>query len=241
MRKSFIILLIFAAAFIFASCKGDTGAAGTPASDGPAVMMFQNGVAPYPAWQGITDTEIRQGGAAYNHGSCAGGLTIGYYNQSGFYASRSLIKFDLSTIDPAGAVVTGAYLRVYCASYSGAVTVTAHAVTTNWAAGTGLCTDTTTTNASWNNSATGLAWTTPGGGGDFYAVKASDSVVMMTPGFYTLTLDKATVQSWITNPVQNFGIILKGSDESAYNEINIAPSEVNMENGPRLTVYYRLP
>jgi hypothetical protein len=236
-KKYAIFIFLISVLIIFASCKGDKGTAGTDGKN-LATFILQNGVSPYSAWQGITDDRILSGNPTYNHGSC-NSIAVGYYNGAGTYESRALIKADLSVIQPSNVIVTNAYLTVYVYAYADAATVTAYALTTNWSPGTGPCGNSVTNDVSWNNSATGLTWAHAGG--DFQAAKASNSVVMMEPGFYMLTLDAAMVQNWITNPSQNFGIILKGSDISAYHEVDISSSDGNGTYGPKFTIYYTLP
>lgn len=239
MKKIYLSLLFLILAALFYSCTGAPGAPGINAADGASVMILQNGVSPYSSWAGISDTEIISGGPTYNHGDCDT-MHAGYYNSVGSYIMRSLIKVDLSVIDPQDVTIVDAYLKFYVSAIAGTTTLTAYAVTTNWQQGTGPCGTGTTTDATWNRSATGLNWTSSGA--DFSATPASDTIEINTAGFFVLKLNTAVVQSWITSPAQNFGILLKGANETpSFNQINITTSEVNSEYGPKFTVYYRLP
>ncbi|MFG2331527.1 DNRLRE domain-containing protein [Streptomyces sp. NPDC048604] len=131
-------------------------------------------------------------------------LSVG--NNSGTYGkTRALLKFPLTGI-PAASRVLEAQLDLW-----GFTTTTDTAGAIYEAHG--LTRDFDETAASWNNSAAGTAWTTPGGD--------MDGVVADTVG--TVTNDPARqswyvtslAQSWVTDPANNKGVALRLRDESA--------------------------
>jgi RHS repeat-associated protein len=129
-------------------------------------------------------------------------------NNSSYYGvTRGLVKFPTPTGIPTGAQITDAKLRMWTTYDYGATTgfVDVHKLTRGF----------TETTATWNQAASGTAWTTPGG--DF------DPSVLSTVGGATgITNDpeweswdvSPAVRSWVATPSSNYGLLLKMHDES---------------------------
>ena len=112
----------------------------------------------------IQDLRIQEGdpNANFNNSRMATGLT----NNDGL--GRSLVEFDILNSLPAGATVLGGDLLLnvgfdWAPAVSQNVTVNAHELNTTFVEG----------EATWNSSANGVGWTTPGG--DFNATVLGDS------------------------------------------------------------------
>ena len=121
------------------------------APSGATTITFQNGVLPDGSYAGCVDNWIYAFYPTTNYGTNTWGNGIGYYSNA---VKRSLIKFDVSAI-PSTATVTSAKLRLLMYTIGANRTVEAYQVLRPW----------TQTGSTWNNYATGLAWTTAGCGG----------------------------------------------------------------------------
>lgn len=221
------IILIAAAAvlsFIFASC-GEKGPVGPSGTDTFSVMNIQDGVYPSDVYAGTTDAQIRLSNPTVNYGTAASGWVGSWLT----LAERTMIKFDISGLLPAGATITNAYLTLHTSAYDGSgATVTAYKLTAPFVEA----------NTTWNDSATATPWTAAGG--DYGAAAISDSVHMRNEDFYTLKLNVDMVKSWYTTPSTNYGIILKGADEAASNDVYVdTKNNGTAEFRPRLTIYYK--
>jgi hypothetical protein len=228
MKKYFAVTAMLILSVLAASC-GSSSPAG-PAGATVYTAKFQNGVYPTAAYAGSADTGLYQVNPDLNFSTIA-------TNWAGFFVTGAIehyvIRYDLSSIVPSNVKVTKAYLTVKCSTVAGAVsnTYTAYALTTA----------NSISNATWNSSDTGTPWTAPGG--DFGAAAKSSSVMMNTPGIYVFSLDTDMVKSWISSPSTNYGIVLKGANETGPRaEVVI----INDDNGstadrPLLTVEYTLP
>jgi hypothetical protein len=226
MKKTAVVVSLLIVSLLMLSC-GTAGPAG-PAGGVGFVMQFQNGVYPTAAYAGSADTGVD----SYNPGSNYSGNTtfnIGYW-LTWLESARYLVKYDLSTMVPNNAIVTKAYLTITVGAATGSNSFLVYQLGTAFVPA----------NATWANSDTGTPWTTAGG--DYGAAK-SDGLVISAAGVYTFTLNSAMVQSWISNPSANYGIILKASNETTgSNHVNMSfDSAPTLANRPMLTVYYTLP
>jgi hypothetical protein len=190
---------------------------------------FQNGVYPDASYAGTEDTRVRNGASANSNYGTTATLQLGY---DGTDVKRGMFKFDTSSIPP-GAVITNAYLTLYCTYIVDAgLTLTAHkAITSSWVE----------TEATWNIYSTGNSWAAAGG--DFEASAASDSVaITATSAYYTWKLNASLVQGWLDTPAQNYGIFLTSGNEAMMTGATFSSSEnTTFAYRPRLTVYYTAP
>jgi hypothetical protein len=135
--------------------------------------------------------------------------------------SRGLFRFDLSAV-PANAVITSVTItfdlpqlpRADLTGNSHSI----HRVLTAWGEGTktgNLGLPATAGEASWLHSAHPATWQTPGG--DFAAQPSGTQVLGPSPGVFTMNSTPdliADVQAWLADPSQNFGWLLKATDET---------------------------
>ena len=175
------------------------------------------------------------------------GLYVGVTGQPG--KRRALLKFDVASAVPAGARILSAQLTMNCvqSAFGGPLPVGMHRVQRSWGEGNSVAVGgggrgaaAQTGDATWLHSfyATSF-WTTPGG--DFAPV-ASGTIVTPPYGLCSSTLSNgiiADVQSWLDNPSQNFGWLLKTDEALAY-----VARKIESRSGavkPALSVTYILP
>ena len=242
MKKIIILALISISVFIFLSCKGETGdkgktgATGPSGADGNTVIMFQQGVYPNSTYTGVKDTGIIDNNPTYNFGGCSSSGAGAY---PAYISTRSLIKFDVSSIIPSNVIVTKAELVLNINQIYGTNTYTAYKMTHDWVEGT-VCDATSVGTATWNNYGSG-AWTNPGGDYDSTPVSNSLIVTGTPPQSITFTLNPAMVQAWISNPSTNYGILIKANNESTVNNSIAWNAKESPVDSPLLKIYYRLP
>ncbi len=161
---------------------------------------------------------------------------------------RALVAFDTSAI-PAGSTVTNAQLKVYMSkSVVGAKSFTLHKLTRGWNEG-----PTTGFSGNGNSAQTGDTtwlhtfhnnqfWTAPGG--DFVTTASATTSVGTAYTFYTWGSTAqmvADVQSWIDNPTQNHGWILRGPEGGAKSAKQFESRESLPQYRPQLIVTYTPP
>lgn len=219
-KKGLLILTAVILIFSISCSKGPGGASGTT---GLTSLSFQDGIFPSDAYAGTSDTDIISGSYAGSNFGTSTGDTAG--SVSGI-VYRALVKFDLSSVVPSNITVQKAYLTVSLNSTMDS-SINAYALTGSWVE----------TQATWNSSATGTGWTTPGG--DFSTLEDSQPITSTTLKF---ALSPALVQSWITSPSTNYGIMLKNTDETSGQYVNVYSRENSPATSrPMLTIYYSLP
>jgi hypothetical protein len=187
----------------------------------------------------------------------AGGLSNG--KGAGFFVGingigqrlRGLLRFDVAAAVPAGATIVSATLTIDSqqSNYAPVLGVTVHLADQAWGegnssapAGGGFGGAATAGDATWLHTFyPGNLWTTPGG--DFGPVRFTIpspqlGIATSPPGPETV----ADVQSWLDNPTQNFGWVLK-SDETLVGATarRYATREATVGTKPTLTVRYLLP
>jgi hypothetical protein len=249
MKKITALAAAIALLAVLASCKGRTGPAGPAGTDGKntATAVFQNGISP-AGYSGCEDAALDSGIPNYNTGAC-GQLLIGGNDTPEIY--RAVIKFDLTYIVPVNVSVTSAVLTLYFADPSdsaGLNTYTAYELSRSWTEGMGACgvSGSPDANVSWDfYDGAGNSWFTAGG--DFAADPAGNTVVVgsvAAGSSMSFNLNPALVQSWIADPSSNFGVIIKGDQETGTGQYWASPcssqnTQINLR--PRLAVTYTLP
>ena len=207
----------------------------------------------------VADTSLFQPAPDNNLGSSS--LAIGVTNSGSSNLSRSLVRFDLTSVLPADAVIEAVSLSLVAkreARTSGtAMTLRAHRALVFWQEGNGTGNTGAAAqvgDATWNQRAPGQAnWGTPGGlaGVDFVA-SASALTNDITYGYLgTVDFDSTQgliddVNYWLTNPAANFGYFLMAADESTPASARRFASTEEFTQGlspdpvfpPRLTITY---
>lgn len=176
--------------------------------------------------------------------SGAGRLYIGQNNAGN--NRRALLQFDLSSI-PAGSVITSVSLSINVDQAPPGSTVSTqnlHPITTAWgeglsngSGGGGVGATAVAPDATWLNAMSpSTPWLTAGG--DFTSSVATVSLTGSTGTFvYSSTTDFiALVQSWVDDPLTNFGVMLVGDESTLKSARRIGSRE--MGTAPSLQVTY---
>jgi hypothetical protein len=165
------------------------------------------------------NTLIQDAAGAYSAGASYNVFSGRVGSNGGTTFRRALIRFDLSAIPP-GSTVTSVQLRMYMSQGQGGTRSHAlHRMSASWGeAGSfsfgGAGAPAQAGDATWiHRSWPGTPWATPGG--DFVATPSATQNVSGI-AWYTWGSTGALVadvQSWVSDPTQNFGWMLRG-DES---------------------------
>jgi len=183
------------------------------------------------------------------------GMFVGNTNQGGENRRRALVAFDIAGSVPAGSIITNVSLTVTCNQARGSgIVVGLHPVLANWGEGTsdsgpfgGSGDDSTPGDATWIHAfyafPGGVLWATEGG--DFNpAANATRNVSGEGPVTWASTDSMVSVvQRWLNRPDQNFGWMLKSSNETgSQNAKRFATREEPVvATRPRLTIEYTIP
>ena len=157
------------------------------------------------AWPVVVDPSFIANGAdrecfirdgADSASSFCGGSSIDV-GTDGTQMSRSLLVWDLSSIVPSNAIVQSATLGLYLQDEANAtpLSVDVRRVTTPW-----------TVSATWNESDTGVVWSSPGG--DFAATPDATTTVGGTAGVSATWPLTSLVQGWVNGSLANDGLLL---------------------------------
>jgi hypothetical protein len=241
-KYALLLCLLLPICFLNLSCTGSTGPAGPAGTNGGYVMLFQQGVAPYASYAGCEDTRIADG--AYigdNWGALQNAIT-GSPTYPMKY--RLILKFNLSAIAPATAAVDKAYLTLYTGSaITGALNITAYPLTEDWVEGTAAVQADADDGATWTMRTPALAWGTSGGTYDSSKPGSTAAVPATMYQPVTISINPATVESWIANSATNYGVIVIGSKEAeaANNYASFFTRDyiTNPSMRPKLTVYLK--
>ncbi|MBN2753229.1 MAG: DNRLRE domain-containing protein [Candidatus Goldbacteria bacterium] len=233
MQKKLIVIcaaIILSLAVFSCGPKGDSGAAGPTGLPGTGylVISFQNGVYPDAAYAECEDARIWSD--TEQNSNYGGDTYLQLGRTSGGELKRGLMKFDNLTI-PTGAVVTDAYLTVYVNNIlSGVRDFALYELNADWIEN----------QATWNVYSTANSWASPGG--DFNAAAISNTTTLDSVGYHTFRINASVVQNWLDNTENNYGFIIRKTDETTDGEMIFRSTEYStLEQRPRLTVYYTAP
>lgn len=174
-------------------------------------------------------------------------------SRGGGMPRRGLMEFDLSTI-PAGSTITSATLTMHVNWFrGGALNISLYPVLASWMegmanAGGGEFGGGGGGSASGDGDVTwihrwigGPLWNAPGG--DFAATAAATTPVSGA-GFYQWSSAGmiANLQSWLDNPAQNFGWMMKAPETAVGNAKRFDARESSVaEFRPKMVVTYTIP
>ncbi|MEZ5404532.1 MAG: DNRLRE domain-containing protein [Bryobacteraceae bacterium] len=199
-------------------------------SSGPVTSTYQQGAGGY---QSAADVTISNQNAQYNGGN---GNTlrgdIVYAAATATYTMHGLIRFD-GLAAPAGTSVQRAQLTLTTPYAPAAALVEGYYLKNAW---------TDTPELSWLTRSGALAWAAPGASGDGADLVSGAS--FRIDGFrgvsnqsITVDLDPAIVQTWISNPAANAGLVLTAPSGSF---LRFHSSEAAVvANRPKLTIVYQ--
>ncbi|HEV8337190.1 MAG TPA: multicopper oxidase domain-containing protein [Candidatus Polarisedimenticolia bacterium] len=167
---------------------------------------------------------------------------------------RGVLAFDIAGNIPAGATINSAQLTLYAdkVAVTTSYNVSLNRLFSNWGEGTsntgnsqqGRGEPPTTGDATWHHTFyPTLFWTLPGGD---YTLTASATRTVGNTGFYTWGSTSglvADVQSWLSNPAQNFGWIIIGTETTTQTTKRFGTRENTGSTGgvswkPKLVIDY---
>jgi hypothetical protein len=167
---------------------------------------------------------------------------------------HSLIRFDVASQLPAGAIVDSATLSLYTIflQMEASIEIRVHRVLEEWEEGTGQGTDGPRTydGATWfhrryalsGDPDSGVPWRQEGcsaAGTDFK--KEAEDAAIPVDGWNDWSLSAALVQSWLDAPSTNYGLIITDHDARA-GKVEFASSDYyDAEVRPRLEIRYHVP
>jgi len=193
---------------------------------------FQDGLAPDPAYFGTSDAYIREASPDTAHG-LETTLQVDGSEPSGSQTDMSIVlAWDISDI-PASAIVMDADLELEVTNVSSG-SYECYALLRAW----------NQAQVSWNQAASGAPWGTPGAqagsdrGGQILCTIIAGSTGPLTVNFTAAGL--AQLQTWISDPASNHGIIVTDPDVSDGADFHSSESGTAMAR-PRLNVTYRVP
>ena len=183
------------------------------------------------------------------------GMFVGNTHQTGDNIRRGLVAFNVAAAIPAGSTITNVSVTLTCnRSRGGGITVGLFPMLADWGqAGSdsgpfgGSGTDSQRGDATWIHRfyapVGGQTWITEGG--DFNSVASATKSVGGT-GTFTWSSNAALVaivQSWLNTPTQNFGWMLKSTNEGgSQNAKRFATMEEPVAaSRPRMTIEYTVP
>lgn len=203
LKTSFII-----AAFFFGFPSADT-------------LTFQQGLNGYT---GCSDTYVVM--SSDSTPDNASTLIVEGYHCSACIDQRTLIRFDLGSIDK-NATITSAKLMLYSPRQPrpGEGTIRAFKIGKSWVPG----------EANWFNASQSVRWTKQGA--DFDTVTQATLTYSITVNtWHTLDVAKA-IKDFIANPESNFGLLLK-LDPAMYTVAYNSSENTKSDQRPKLIVVY---
>ena len=170
------------------------------------------------------DTHIAQASSVQNFGAA----TLLLSNSQSNGQSRLILRFDLSGI-PAGTTIQSAVMELYYAStrvtFSEALRL--HRITRAWIE----------LGATWRSSDGVNDWTAPGG--DFDPAVVASANLDGTVNVWKQWTIPSLVQSWLSGPATNYGVLLESPGQSGNNERRFNSSEnASPTLRPKLTITY---
>ena len=188
-----------------------------------------------------------------------GDIFVGRTNQDGSGPAitsirRGLVHFNVASNLPANATITGVTLKMTnVMSQNGDQTLSLQDVLQNWGQGTsdfngGVGAPATQNDATWlytfynaTTPSSSPTWTTPGG-----SFSGTVSASTVDPGgltgnviSWTSTQMVADVQSWLSDPTDNFGWGIIGNESTGQTAKRLNSSET--ANAPQLVITYTVP
>lgn len=168
--------------------------------------------------------------------TCIGDMPAHYYSES------PLIRFEDLNIPANAQVLSATITFTFVSVYDGGgQRVTGHYLKVPWALSQGYG----GSGVGWVYRDTGLAWGAPGArgeGSDIHAGKSFQSKALAEGPYQkdTIVLDTEIVQLWVSDPSQNFGIVL-GVNIPDHHVGYRQPNNTHVEDRPILSITYTLP
>jgi hypothetical protein len=180
-------------------------------------VSFQNSM----SYAGTTDTWLYSSSPTSNRG------TVTTLEVDGAPGKTAIVRWDTSTV-PIGSTVREAFVELDITNKTTQKGYYAYAMLRNW-----LELQTT-----WNVYASGSPWQAAGAQGFFDRISNPfGKITARAVGPHVFSLDPATVQLWIDDPTQNYGIVLANPNNT--DGIDFRSRETPaVEDRPKLTIVY---
>ncbi len=196
-----------------------------PPTNGPQQMAFQDGVFPFVTYAGTTDTKLNSGSKNTNYGNAVS------FEIDGQPDISALFRWDVSAI-PSSSIVVSAAIELNALTTTSA-NFEVYALQRAWEE----------LAATWNQFASGQAWTGAGGQGTGdRGTAVLGQIAPTAKGIHRIALNDAgvsAVQSWVNQPSRNFGIILQ--DYVPSDGFQVSSSETTSRLlRPKLVINYHL-
>jgi hypothetical protein len=191
----------------------DAGGDGDPIAtpDAAAVVPLPDGAEPSapdatpplpPGLEAAADATLDSRLPTHNHGAA---LDLAIRNVAP--RATAVMRFDLSAIVP-GTQIEHAILHVHVAAGGDDdAVVEVHRVLEAWQEGGAIDASGA---ASWRDRRDAVAWSGEGAQGGSRGIDVMGTIHATGAGDYAVPLDPATVQSWVTSPSNNQGVVLIG-------------------------------
>lgn len=182
----------------------------------------------YNQYQGVLFTDEAD--------TCIGDMPAHYYSES------PLIRFEDLNIPANAQVLSATITFTFVDVYDGGgQRVTGHYLRVPWALSQGYG----GSGVGWVYRDTGVPWGAPGARGegtDIYAGKSFQSKALVEGPYQkdTIVLDTEIVQMWVSDPSQNFGIVL-GVNIPDHHVGYRQPNNTHVDDRPILAITYALP
>ncbi len=194
-------------------------------------LVFQDGIAPDPAYAGTRDSYLREASPTTNYGAAAS-LQVDGSEPSGTVTDMNIVlRWDISDVPPAvtveAASMTLNVTNVSSGSYS------CFEVLSAWDEGT----------VTWNDAAAGTPWSGPGASGGDRGIDPVCLVSASATGPLVVDLNAAglaMVQRWVDDPASNHGLVITDPDVGDGADFHSRDSGTAMAR-PQLEVTYRVP
>ena len=216
-----IAVVLLVAAMIAAPIAERTVLAGTASATNTVVLQEGQG-----GYAGTTDVYIDRWTPDQNWGGIDWLMVTASEDRAG------LVRFDLAGRVPQGSTITAATLELYATNRNRALSerVSAYRVLREWVE----------REANWNRAMVGGWWGATGcnSSADRELVAADTLTVSQVGQWYRFNVT-GMVQGWVNNPGSNYGLLVKGVNESQPIEYMFFTSESGMAgNRPILRVDY---
>ncbi|CAK0762723.1 hypothetical protein CCP3SC5AM1_3230001 [Gammaproteobacteria bacterium] len=157
----------------------------------------------------------------------------GYRVANGSYQARGLLRFDNLSL-PTGATLTRATLTLTVGTWTTGFKILGYYLKSTW--------DPTSSKLGWHNRMTSLTWIGDGAGTKNVRPNPPFALTNFKGSgneLRTVDLDLSVVQSWLTNPASNQGIVFV-NDSSNKSATILSAEDSVVANRPMLTLTYLL-
>ncbi|MBD3178664.1 MAG: DNRLRE domain-containing protein [Candidatus Latescibacteria bacterium] len=243
MRRQIILILTLALFLAVGGCGEDDSGVLSGEEPDTMVMVFRDGVSPFPSYSGTRDAVIKNSTAEQlrnlNWGEMQQDSMGSRVLASGNYQMRLLIRWDLSSISSCEKVLEAELTLNLHPDSGDSVTFMMYRldvpdnIPDSWTEGTGK--GDYKTGVCWDYATDATPWDNPGSD---YLAPGLFSIQTGADSTASFNLPSGIVEDWIRNPLDNDGIIIKPDYLSSGYRIVRLSENSDPDLRPRLTVRY---